>query len=424
MTNTIKQPHKPHYGITKTACYLSYVAQAALVNLWPLFFVLFREAFGLSYVQLATLVGLNFIIQLGTDLVFSKAADKHGFRPFLLLSSGLVALGFLIYAAVPLLTDNPYPGFLAATVIFSLGGGLTEILTSPLIDLIPNDSKSGNMAFFHSMYAWGQAGVILLTSLALKLFGNASWQLIVVFWALVPVIEFLMFLRAPMPDIQAHPKQSSREIAKGFDFVLCFFIIFFGAGVECTMVQWSSAFMEQAVGLPKLLGDYAGIMMFALMLGLSRLLHGLFSKKLDLAKYMLVGAAGAILFYPLTAFSNIPALNLAGCALTGFGAGMLWPGTLVLASERYPRGGAWLFAMLAVGGDSGASFCPWLSGLLADNAANIPFLANLGAGLSPEQLGLRSALGFSTVYPIITVVLLIVFIRRRDKHRLGEDLHS
>ena len=182
--------------------------------------------------------------------------------------------------------------------------------------------------------------------------------------------------------------------------------------------------MEQAVGLPKLLGDYAGIMMFALMLGLSRLLHGLFSKKLDLAKYMLVGAAAAILFYPLTAFSNIPALNLAGCALTGFGAGMLWPGTLVLASERYPRGGAWLFAMLAVGGDSGASFCPWLSGLLADNAANIPFLANLGAGLSPEQLGLRSALGFSTVYPIITVVLLIVFIRRRDKHRLGEGLHS
>ncbi len=424
MTKTREHTRTPHYATTRAACYLSYVSQAALVNLWPLFFVLFRETFGLSYLQLATLAGLNFMVQLGTDLVFSKAADKHGFRPFLLLSSGLVALGFLVYAAVPLLTDNPYPGFLAATVIFSLGGGLSEILSSPLIDLIPHESKSGNMAFFHSMYAWGQAAVILLTSLALKLFGNTSWQLIVVFWTLVPVVVFLMFLRAPMPDIQTKPKQSSREIVKGPDFIICFFIIFFGAGVECTMVQWSSAFLEKAVGLPKILGDYAGVMMFALMLGLSRLLHGLFSKKLDLVKYMLVGAAAAILFYPLTAFSNVPALNLVGCALTGFGAGMLWPGTLVLASERYPRGGAWLFAMLAVGGDSGASFCPWLSGLLADNAAKIPFLASLGAGLTPEQLGLRTALGFSTLYPIITVVLLILFMRRRDKYRLDEGLHS
>ncbi len=423
MKTTIQHPHTSHYGVTKAACYLSYVAQAALVNLWPLFFVLFRAAFGLTYLQLASLAGLNFIVQLGTDLVFSKAADKHGFRPFLLLSSGLVALGFLVYAVVPLLTDNPFPGFLAATVIFSVGGGLSEILSSPLIDLIPNKSKSGNMAFFHSMYAWGQAAVILLTSLALKLFGNASWQLIVVFWAIVPVVVFLMFLRAPMPDIQAHPKQSSREIAKGLDFVLCFFIIFFGAGVECTMVQWSSAFMEKAVGLPKLLGDYAGVMMFALMLGLSRLLHGLFSKKFDLAKYMVVGAAAAILFYPLTAFSNVPALNLIGCALTGFGAGMLWPGTLVLASERYPRGGAWLFAILAVGGDCGAAFCPWFSGLLADNAAKIPFLANLGAGLTPEQLGLRSALGFSTIYPFIAVILLIIFMNRRKKNSL-EGVHA
>ncbi len=419
MTINKQRTHAPRYGTAKTACYLAYVTQAALINLWPLFFIIFRETFGLSYLELATLAGLNFAVQLGTDLAFAKAADKHGFRPFLLLSSGLVAIGFLVFAAVPLLTDNPYPGFIAATVIFSLGGGLTDIMASPLIDLIPHESKSGNMAFFHSMYAWGQAGVILLTSLALKLFGDAAWQLIVVFWALIPILQFILFLRAPMPDIQAKSKQSAREIAKGSDFIICFFIIFFGAGVECTMVQWSSAFMEQAVGLPKLLGDYAGVLMFALMLGLSRLLHGLFSKKIDLVKYMLAGAAGAILFYPLTAFSNVPALNLIGCALTGFGAGMLWPGTLVLASERYPRGGAWLFAIMAVGGDSGAAFCPWLSGLLADNAAKIPLFANLGAGLTPEQLGLRSAIGFSTLYPIIAAVLLIVFMRRRQRRIEG-----
>jgi len=253
----------------------------------------------------------------------------------------------------------------------------------------------------------------LLTSLGIWIFGNASWRFIVVFWAIVPLVCFSLFSRAPMPDIQAKPKQPSREIAFKADFLIFFFIIFFGAGVECTMVQWSSAFLEKAVGLPKLLGDYAGVMMFAVMLGISRLFHALFSKKVDLARYMLFGALLGIACYPLAAFSNVAWLNLVGCALTGFSAGMLWPGTLVLASERYPRGGAWLFAILAVGGDFGAAFCPWLSGLLADNAAKIPFLVSLGAGLSPEQLGLRSALGFSTLYPIIAVVLLLVFMKRR-----------
>jgi len=413
MKNTAAK--EPHYGLTRTTCYMGTVAQAAMANIWPLLFVLLRAAFGLTYLQLASLISVIYIVRLITDLLFSKAADKHGFRPFMALSTGLTAAGFLLFAAVPLLTDKPYAGFIAATVIFSVGGGLNDILASPLINQLPHKSKGGNLAFLHAIYCFGQAAVIMLTSLALYLFGNVNWQWIVAAWALLPIAAFLLYLRVPLPDIQSQPKQPAREIAVGSDFLICFFIMFFGAGAECTMTQWSSTFMEKAAGLPKLLGDYAGVMMFALLMGLSRLIYALFSKKFDLAKFMLYSAAAAVVCYPLTALSDISWLNLAGCALTGFAIGMLWPGTLVLGSQRYPNGGAWLFAMLALGGDFGASFCPWLSGLLVDNAYKIPFLSNLGTGLTSEQLGLRSALTFSTLYPLIAVILLMVFIKRRGE---------
>jgi len=233
--------------------------------------------------------------------------------------------------------------------------------------------------------------------------------------ALVPLAALGFYLRVPLPDIASQPKQHAREIAVGTDFWLCFFIMLFGAGAECTMLQWSSTFMEKAAGLPKLLGDYAGVLMFALLMGSSRLIYSLFSKKLDVAKFMLYGAVAAVVSFPLTALSNSGWLNLAGCALTGLAVGMFWPGTLVLGSQRYPKGGAWLFAIIALGGDVGAAFCPWLAGLLVDNASKIPFLATLGATLTPEQLGLRSALAFSTIYPLIAGILLMVFIKRRGQ---------
>ncbi len=406
---------EPRYGLTRGTCYLGTVAQAAMANIWPLLFVLLRKSFGLTYLQLATLISVIYIVRIGTDLLFSKAADKYGFRPFMTLAMGLTAGGFLLFAAMPLLTDQPYPGFIAAAVLFSVGGGLNDILASPLVDRLPHKSKSGNLSFLHAVYSFGQASVIMLTSLALFLFGDANWQWVVAAWALIPIIALVLYLRVPLPDIQSQPKQHAREIAVGTDFWLCFLIMLFGAGAECTMLQWSSTFMEKAAGLPKLLGDYAGVLMFALLMGTSRLIYGLFSKKLDAAKFMLYGAIAAVVSFPLTALSDVGWLNLAGCALTGLAVGMFWPGALVLGSQRYPNGGAWLFAILALGGDIGAAFCPWLAGLLVDHASKIPFLSALGAGLTPEQLGLRSALTFSAIYPLIAVVLLAVFIKRRGR---------
>jgi len=406
---------EPRYGLTRGTCYLGTAAQAAMANIWPLLFVLLRESFGLTYLQLATLISVIYIVRIGTDLLFSKAADKFGFRPFMTLAMGLTAGGFLLFAAMPLLTGKPYPGFIAAAVLFSVGGGLNDILASPLVDRLPHKSKSGNLSFLHAVYSFGQASVIMLTSLALFLFGDANWQWVVAAWALIPIAALILYLRVPLPDIQSQPKQQAREIEFGIDFWLCFLIMLFGAGAECTMLQWSSTFMEKAADLPKLLGDYAGVLMFALLMGTSRLIYGLFSNKLDAAKFMLFGAVAGVISFPLTALSDTGWLNLAGCALTGLAVGMFWPGTLVLGSQRYPNGGAWLFAILALGGDIGAAFCPWLAGLLVDHASEIPFLSALGAGLTPEQLGLRSALTFSAIYPLIAVVLLMVFIKRRGE---------
>lgn len=409
-----------NFKTTRFSCYLAMVTQAAVVNIWPLLYVILQKDFSLSYTQLASLGLTNFAVQLCTDLAFAKAADKWGYKPFLILSQSAILLGFVMFAVCPYVLSSPYIGFIVSTVVFSLGGGLLEILISPLMDSIPKGTKSGSMAMLHSFYAWGQAGVILLTSLALFAIGSAWWQYIVFAWCLMPLACLLLFLKAPMPQ-QLPPEkiEGARNILKSPAFWLCFLIIFFGAGAECSMVQWSSAFMEQVVSLPKLLGDSGGVMTFALFLGTSRFISAAFSKKIKLSSFMIWSALAGIVCYMVVAVSNLPALSLIACGLTGFASGMLWPGTLVLASDRFPRGGAWLFAMMAVGGDSGAAFCPWFTGLIADNAAKLPVLSNAAAasGLTAEQFGLRMGMAVSALYPLLCAVALILLVRLTKKEK-------
>lgn len=411
---------RPNYKFTKISCYFASFVQAAVINIWPLLFVTLKNAYGLSYTKLASLGLINFVIQLTADLIFSKSADKHGYKRYMLLALALVTAGFGLFAAAPLFFSDPYVGFLLATAVFSLGGGLLEIMTSPLIASLPTDSKSGSMALLHSFYAWGQAAVILLTTLALTLLGGGNWQFIVIGWAVMPLAALVMFIHAPTPQpLAAEKREKSSSVVKNPAFWLCFLIIFFGAGVEGSMVQWSSTFMERAMGLPKLLGDYGGMLMFALCLGASRLISALFSKKIVLVKFMFRSSLLAIACYLTVALTTSPAAGLIACGLTGFASGMLWPGTLVLAEQQFPRAGAWLFAMMAVGGDCGAAFCPWLAGIIADNADKLPLLSSLAQKLGGEELGLRAAMAFSAVFAVITAVMLAALMHNRKKNGLS-----
>lgn len=409
---------KTTYKTTVLASYTAFIVQASVITLIPLLFTALRETLGISYTALATLLSVNFSVQLASDLLFSKAADKYGYKPFVIFADLCVAFGFLTFALSPYIFNEPYIGFLIGTVIFSCGGGLMEIMISPLIDSLPSKSKSGSMALLHSMYAWGQMGVIVFSTLFIFFFGNDKWPLLMILWIALPLIDAFMFAVAPFPEIAPHEKRKGiRKIITKPVFIICLFIIFFGAGIENTMVQWSSAFMEKALELPKLIGDTGGVLLFALFLGIGRIVNGVLGDKINLSKMMLYGCIFSFFCYVTVAISNIPILSLAACALTGLCASMLWPGALVIASSSFPQAGAWLFAYMAVAGDFGAAFCPWFAGVMSDNAGKISFLANFGnsLGLSAEQLGLRAGMLLSSIYSVFGIVFMLLFIKYSKK---------
>lgn len=417
---------KNNYTLTRIACSAASFIQSAVIMLVPLLFVSIKETVGLDYSSFASLLSISFVVQLASDLIFSKAADKYGFKPFTMLANILICVGFIGFALSPEIFEKPYIGFVIFTIIFSVGGGLIEVLTSPLTDNLPASSKSGSMAILHSMYAWGQMFIILTTALFIHFAGTSRWQYIMLLWTIPPIINFFLFMFSKMPYIPPESKsQGMRDVMLKPVFILCFLIMFFGAGAENTMVQWSSAFMERVMTLPKLLGDSLGVCAFALLLGLGRLAHGILGNKINLPKFMLFCSVLGVFCYAAVAFSSVPAVSLTACGLTGLAASMLWPGTLVVASESYPKAGAWLFAILALGGDFGAAVCPKITGYFSDNAHNMAFLAGISEkyALTAEELGLRSGMAVAALYPLLTALFLFMFIRLvKSRKKEGKPL--
>ncbi len=390
------------YRSTARACYIANLTQAVVISLSALLFIPLKAQFGFSYSQFGFLVLCNFATQVGTDIIFSPLADRYGFRPFIVGAHIATAAGFVLFAAVPLLfTQDPYLGFLLATILFSAGGGLFELLLSPIVDALPNEEKSKAMAILHSFYAWGQAAFVAASTC--MLFIGLPWQAIVLLWALIPLANGIFFLVVPL----AHKKDSGvlmpmREWLRSPVFVLCFLAILFGGASEVTMAQWASAFLERGLGFPKIAGDLFGLCLFAIFLGLGRVLFSRKGLEEKLGDFLLWGSFGAIWLYVIAAFFPLPWVSLLACALTGFSVSLLWPGTLSLASKALPRAGAALFALLAAGGDIGAAAGPWLTGVLSD--AFMP-LAPPGGRWNAESFGLRSALCTAVLLPVVSFLI-------------------
>ncbi len=398
------QSSKQSYQSTIYACYIGFIIQAAVVNLTPILFIPLRELFGLSYEQLGALILINFVTQVITDLVFSSPVDKYGFRPFIITAQALAVAGFVLFAAAPLLFANPYAGFVLGTVVFSIGGGLLELQLSPIVNAIPTPEKASAMSMLHSFYAWGQVGVVILTTLYVFAFGRTAWQGVVLLWAIVPLINFFIFMRVPLaPSIPEESRQGMRFLIRQPFFYVALLAIAFGAASELNMAQWTSAFMERALNLPKLLGDVAGVSAFGLMLGLGRLIHGKFGDRYNINRIMMAGALAAAACYLIVGLSPWPWLSLVACAFTGFAVSLLWPGTLVIAAARYPLAGAWMFAILAASGDIGGSLGPWLVGVVTDQAPQLSAVAGLAASLNltHEQMGLRIGMLLGVVIPFV-----------------------
>lgn len=391
------------YKSTTIACYIGIIIQAIVVNLTPILFIPLREQFGLSFQQLGFLVFINFVTQVTMDIACSKPVEVYGFRPFAVAAHVLIVIGLLLFALSPELLAQPYPIIVVATIIFSSGGGLLELLLSPIINAIPTDEKATAMSLLHSFYAWGQAGVILLTTLLLFVMGRTQFQWIILLWAIVPAANFFLFTRVPLGEPMVDGQRTSlRKLLRTPFYIVALLSIGFGAAAEICMAQWTSAFFEKALHLPKIVGDAAGVSMFALALGLGRLTYGIMGKRMDVNQVMIVGAAVSVLCYLAVGFSSSPVVSLLACMLCGLAVSLLWPGTLVLTAEYFPLAGASMFAILSAGGDIGASVGPWLISVVADHAPNLPALANYGAtaGLSVEQLGLRLGLIVAALFPV------------------------
>ncbi len=403
------------YRRLKYACYTTNITMAVIGNLPPVLFLTFRNLYGISYSLLGLLVLINFITQLGIDLIFSFFSHKFNISKTVKLTPLIAATGLLFFIVAPLLfPDCVYLGLVIGTIIFSASGGLAEVLISPVIAAIPSKDPDREMSKLHSIYAWGVVPVIIISTLFILLFGGEKWQFLALLFCIIPLTSFLLFSKSEIPEMETPEKVSGAiNNLKNKTLWLCVIGIFLGGAAECTMAQWSSSYLEQALGIPKIWGDIFGVALFGVMLGLGRTLYAKIGKNIE--KVLFFGAIGAAICYFLAALST-PIIGLFACGITGLCVSMLWPGSLIVASDRIPNGGVFVFAMMAAGGDLGASVGPQLIGIITDSVIKNPAAISLAQdlNLAPEQLGLKLGMIIGMLFPLAAIPLYYRFKKKKS----------
>ena len=410
---------KPNYNSTRLACYVGYITQAITINLPPLLFVIFRDRYGVSYEELGRLVLMNFVTQLSIDLLAGLFADRIGTRWCAVLAHLFSGLGLLALGILPMvMTGVPYLALMIAAITYAIGAGLMEVIISPTIESLPSTGKSASMSILHSFYCWGQAGAVLLSTIFLLAFGQDVWFLLPILWAILPLCNLFLFLRVPlMPPVPADQLATLRQLFSS-PVLLLAFVVMVGAGAsELAMAQWASMLAERGLGLTKFWGDILGPCLFAIFMGATRVLAPLSFKKISLSTVLILSSCLCIVCYAMTVLSGSAVVAMAGCALCGVSVAMMWPATISYAAENFPSGGTRMFAILAAFGDVGCSLGPWLTGLVSDLTQANPNLVEqaASAGISAEQLGLKSGLGAAAVFPVIMIVCLTL-LRRKTRN--------
>ncbi len=367
--------NQTNYKSTLHACYLGYVTQALIVNLPPLLFVVFRDQFGLSYTMLGSLVVVVFITQLVVDALSIRFIDKIGQRTSAVIAHVFAAAGMAALAFLPRLMPQPYVGLIIASVLFSIGGGLIEVLVSPIVESLPGDAKASSMSLLHSFYSWGQVLVIILSTATLLLLGQKLWFVLPLLWAVLPVITLVKFTKVPLvPPEGEGTRTPLKKLVTSKIFMIALLLMVCSGAAEQAMGQWASLFAEKGLGISKMLGDLLGPCLFAVMMGIVRTLYGIKGQQINMQKTLLGCSLLCIVSFAITALVPVPAISLLGCSLCGLSVSLMWPGMLSLTAEGFPSGGTAMFAMMALGGDLGCSVGPWLTGVVADGS-------NLNMGL-------------------------------------------
>jgi len=403
----------------KSATYISSFSMSVVGNLPPLLFLTFNTLYGISYSLLGLLVLINFITQLSVDLIFSFFSHRFNIPKTVRAMPIITIAGLIFYALSPYLFPNSiYLGLAVGTVIFSAAAGLGEVLGSPIIAALPAKDPDREMSKLHSVYAWGVVFVIIISTLFLLAFGKESWPVLTLLFCIIPLTSSILFFGSEIPELKT--EGGSREVGRIFKSPALWasvLAIFFGGAAEVTMAQWSSGYLEQALGIPKVWGDIFGVAVFALTLGIGRTMYSKIGK--NISKVLTLGGIGAVVCYLTAAITSNPIIGLLACGFTGLCTSMLWPGNLMVVADRFPAGGVFIYAMMAAGGDLGASVAPQLVGVITDYAAVNPTLLSLAndLGMTASQFGMKLGLIVGALFPLIGIIFYAGFWKKDNFSR-------
>lgn len=393
------------YNKTITACFVGYIVQAIVNNFTPLLFLFFQKSYHIPLSQITLLVTFNFGIQLLVDLLSVGFVDKIGYRASMVMAHVLSAAGLILLTVLPEVLPVPFAGILIAVMIYAVGGGLLEVLVSPVVEACPSDNKEKAMSMLHSFYCWGHAGVVLLSTLFFYAAGIENWKILAVVWALIPLINAFVFARVPIAPLMEEGESGMglRELFRMKVFWILFIMMICAGASEQAVSQWASTFAEKGLGISKTAGDLAGPLAFAVLMGTSRLFYGKYGERIHLERFMVYSSSLCILSYLGISLSPLPQLSLIACAVCGLSVGIMWPGTFSKASAALPKGGTAMFALLALGGDIGCSGGPTLVGMVS---------GALGDDLKKGVLA-------GIVFPVLLLLGIMLCRSAKGEHREG-----
>lgn len=389
------------YRKTIIACFVGYIVQAIVNNFIPLLFLFFHESYGIPLSKITLLVTINFGLQLIVDLASVGFVDKLGYRKSLMLAHGTAALGLIFLAVLPELLPDPFSGIIISVIFYAVGGGLLEVLVSPVVEACPTDNKEKAMSLLHSFYCWGHVGVALISTVFFKAFGIESWRIMAFIWAVIPLVNMAVFAKVPIAELSGSGEKGMtvRELARHKVFWIFMLMMLCAGASEQAVSQWTSAFAEKELGVSKTVGDLAGPMAFAFFMGTSRAFYGKFGHRIDLDIFMTASSGLCVLTYLSVSLSPNPVLGLISCAFCGLSVGIMWPGTFSKAADSLSSGGTALFALLALAGDLGCSSGPTLTGIVSS-----AFGDNLKYGILA-----------SAVFPLL--LLLGIYLCRKNSEK-------
>lgn len=388
---------------TLAASYIGYITQAIVNNFTPLLFVTFNSAFNISMLKICSLITVNFMIQLCVDLLSTFITDKIGYRIAASFAHFSAFTGFILLGTLPYIMSDSYAAILISTVFLAVGGGTCEVVISPIVEACPTDKKSASMSLLHSFYCWGQVLVVVLSTLYFVISGISNWRYLSYIWGIIPLFNGFYFLFVPINKLVSEEKKLPIKKLLGNKVFYVFLLLMLCSGAsELAMSQWASAFAEMGLNISKTVGDLIGPTMFAIFMGISRVLYAVKCEKIELSNYIMISGILCVICYLTAAVSNVSIISLAACALTGFTVGIMWPGVYSLAAAKIPAGGTSMFALLALAGDLGCSVGP-----------NV-------VGIASDKCGGNFHIGFAaaTLFPLILVLGIIIL--RKNKVTVNE----